>query len=89
MLEPSQLKQLLEAIHQRFQVSSDAELTIETNPDDITSDRLMAWSEAGFNRLSVGMQSFDEEELQWMNRNHSAAQSELCLQLIQASAFSI
>lgn len=87
LLSPPLLLQILEAVYAKFQVSKQAELTIETNPDDISEDNLIAWREAGFNRLSVGMQSFNEAELRWMNRSHTAAQSVRCLELIQQSDF--
>ena len=51
----------------------DAEITLEANPDDITEEKLLHWKEAGINRLSIGIQSFKEEDLQWMNRAHNAA----------------
>ena len=87
LLSKELLMNILYALRKKFKVSDHAELTIETNPDDITAESLMMWSEAGFNRLSVGMQSFNEEELQWMNRSHTAKQSIRCLEMIRDSAF--
>jgi len=64
-----------------FNVTGDAEITIETNPDDITEEKLTGWKTAGINRLSIGVQSFFEEDLQWMNRAHNAEQAINSLQL--------
>ncbi|MBK9381648.1 MAG: radical SAM family heme chaperone HemW [Chitinophagaceae bacterium] len=58
-----------------FTVSQNAEITLEANPDDITEDKLAGWKEAGINRLSIGIQSFFEEDLLWMNRAHNAKQA--------------
>src|SRR5690349_22824128 len=48
---------------------------LEANPDDITPESLEMWRSAGINRLSIGLQSFDDRELRWMNRAHTADQS--------------
>jgi len=62
-------------IRQIFSIAAGAEITLEANPDDITEEKLIGWKEAGINRLSIGIQSFFEEELQWMNRAHNAQQA--------------
>ena len=64
---------LIEKISSTFKISPNAEITIETNPDDISEEKLNDWKEAGINRLSIGIQSFFEEDLKWMNRAHTAA----------------
>ena len=64
-----------------FTVSPDAEITLEANPDDITKGKLNDWKKTGINRLSIGVQSFFEEDLQWMNRAHNAQQAIDSLQL--------
>ena len=64
---------LIEKISSTFKISPNAEITIETNPDDISEEKLKDWKEAGINRLSIGIQSFFEEDLKWMNRAHTAA----------------
>ncbi len=75
LLEPEELHNIVRKLYTSFSITPDAELTLETNPDDITPARLLAWKASGINRLSVGVQSFLDTELQWMNRAHSAAQS--------------
>jgi oxygen-independent coproporphyrinogen III oxidase len=81
LLEISELKLILESIHKNYKVDTDAEVTLESNPDDISPEKLKAWKDSGINRLSIGVQSFFEEELRWMNRAHSAQQAISNLQL--------
>jgi oxygen-independent coproporphyrinogen-3 oxidase len=66
---------LIEKAHSTFKISPNTEITLETNPDDISEEKLMDWKEAGINRLSIGIQSFFEEDLKWMNRAHNAEQA--------------
>lgn len=75
ILDVSDLEVLILDLHKNYLVASDAEITLEANPDDITSDKLKAWKKIGINRLSIGVQSFFEEELRWMNRAHNAQQA--------------
>jgi oxygen-independent coproporphyrinogen-3 oxidase len=62
----------LKSLH-GFQLNEGAEVTIEANPEDINEQSAAAWAAAGVNRLSVGVQSFDPQVLEWMHRSHSAA----------------
>ncbi|RYY54007.1 MAG: radical SAM family heme chaperone HemW [Chitinophagaceae bacterium] len=75
LLEPSELMDILSTLRRVFAVQPGSEITLEANPDDITEDKLLAWQEAGINRLSIGVQSFFEEDLKWMNRAHNATQA--------------
>ena len=79
ILKASDLENILSAIHNNYAVSASAEITLEANPDDIDKDRLKAWKKAGINRLSIGVQSFFEDDLKWMNRTHNSAQAESAL----------
>ncbi len=79
LLSNSAIGSLLQQVYQFFNVAENVEITLESNPDDITPIALQQWLSMGINRLSVGMQSFDEEELKWMNRNHTALQSKKCI----------
>jgi oxygen-independent coproporphyrinogen III oxidase len=76
-----EIKSIVAAINSSFRVASDAELTLEANPDDITKEKLLEWKVIGINRLSIGIQSFFEDDLQWMNRAHTASQAISNLQL--------
>ena len=83
LLKPAQLNLLLETIHHYFTVKPDAEITLEANPDDIEPAILHTWKKAGINRLSIGIQSFQETDLAWMGRAHNALQAKDCIRLAQ------
>ena len=68
LLSTDEIAKLLQEIHKNFNVSTDVEITLEANPDDITNEKLEGWKQNKINRLSIGVQSFFEEELRWMNR---------------------
>jgi oxygen-independent coproporphyrinogen-3 oxidase len=80
-LQFSDLRFQIERIKELFNVVKDAEITLEANPDDINEEKLAGWKEIGINRLSIGVQSFFEEDLLWMNRAHNAQQAIDNLQL--------
>ena len=81
ILEIADLRLQIEKIKETFDILENAEVTLEANPDDITEEKLIGWKEAGINRLSIGVQSFFEEDLLWMNRAHNAQQAIDNLQL--------
>lgn len=86
ILHSHQLNILLQTIHKNYAVNPKAEITIEVNPDDINSIYINELKEVGFNRVSMGVQSFNAAELEFMNRSHTAQQSLQSMQLI-ANAF--
>lgn len=88
ILNMDELKLIFDALHKRFVFAEDIEITLEANPDDITDIKLKEWRTMGINRLSVGIQSFAEAELVWMNRAHTAAESLLCIDKISEAGFS-
>lgn len=88
MLSLKELQHLMDAISGHYAWPAVAEITLEANPDDITAESLKAWRSVGFNRLSIGLQSFNNEELRWMNRAHTAEESLRCVQLAQDAGFS-
>lgn len=87
LLSVEDLHFIFNAIQQKFDVANDEEITLEANPDDINTKILAQWKTVGINRLSVGLQSFNEAELKWMNRAHNAAQSLQCLNDIETVGF--
>jgi oxygen-independent coproporphyrinogen III oxidase len=87
LLSIEELQALFTLIQQQYSVQKDAEITLEANPDDIDPATLKNWHSSGINRLSVGIQSFNEEELKWMNRAHNASESLQCIQDIKAAGF--
>jgi oxygen-independent coproporphyrinogen-3 oxidase len=89
LLEAGELEAVLERVQALFPVTPGAEITLEANPDDIDISRalLKTWRKAGINRLSIGIQSFFEEDLQWMNRAHNAVQAADSIRMAQAEGF--
>lgn len=87
LLDTNDIRFLLNSISELLKVEDKPEITLEANPDDITAANLAAWRNAGINRLSIGVQSFFEEDLQWMNRAHGAAQALQSIQLAQKAGF--
>ena len=71
-LPPDDLRRLMRAIRAAFDLPDDAEATAEANPGDCTPERLLAMRRAGFNRISIGVQSFDDAELAMLGRRHDA-----------------
>ena len=78
---------ILEKIYKLYNVSKDAEITFECNPDDLSDEKLKELKRLEVNRLSIGLQSFDEEELVWMNRAHTAKESEASVKRAQDRGF--
>jgi oxygen-independent coproporphyrinogen-3 oxidase len=87
LLSEAELNAILATLHKKFQIEKEAEITLEANPDNINRYTLLQWKHAGINRLSVGIQSFSEEELKWMNRAHTAAESLECIGQIADAGF--
>lgn len=85
LLSGSALEKIISTISAHYQVELNCELTLEANPDDMAPEKLNNWLQLGINRLSIGIQSFHEEDLKWMNRSHSAEQSISCLRAVLAS----
>jgi oxygen-independent coproporphyrinogen-3 oxidase len=74
-----ELAAILETINNNFSVVHDCEITLEANPDDLAQDKITSLKAIGINRLSIGVQSFFEEDLLWMNRAHNALQARACI----------
>lgn len=87
LLPPADITRLLEELRRHFSVTADAEITLEANPDDLTATTLQSLRDADINRLSIGVQSFFEEDLRWMNRAHNASQATDCLELAGKTGF--
>ena len=87
LLSVSELETIFEALKQFFTISKATEITLEVNPDDIFAKNLTVWKKLGFNRLSIGLQSFNNDELIWMNRAHNAEQSIKSVLLAQDVGF--
>lgn len=83
ILKVEDIKKLLDFIHTCFTVEADAEITLESNPDNISRENVRAWKKIGINRLSIGVQSFDQQDLLWMNRAHNAEESKAAIRIAQ------
>jgi oxygen-independent coproporphyrinogen-3 oxidase len=87
ILPVADIGKILDTISKHYDTGPSAEITLEANPDDITAEKAAAWKSMGINRFSIGIQSFDQQYLQWMNRAHNAKQSLQCIELIRAAGF--
>lgn len=79
VLTNTEIAFLIDAVYQNYAVGHNPEITLEANPDDLSHDRIIELSKSPVNRLSIGIQSFFEEDLRMMNRAHNAVQAEECL----------
>ena len=85
---PRAIDQLLETAYSHVGVAENAEITLEANPDDINGDSLAAWREFGINRLSIGVQSFDDTLLDAISRRHSGDDALSAVKLARNAGFS-
>jgi putative oxygen-independent coproporphyrinogen III oxidase len=81
------MTRLFSLLRSSFIFDGSTEITVELNPDDVTEDKLRALHEAGVNRLSIGVQSFDDRELQLLRRRHDAAASRRTLEMVRDAGF--
>ncbi|MEL7119533.1 MAG: radical SAM family heme chaperone HemW [Bacteroidota bacterium] len=87
LLTIDELNQLFERIDQLFERSQGIEITLEANPDDLTEEKLKELAQTPINRLSIGVQSFFDVDLQFMNRAHNASEAINCIKLAQKVGF--
>lgn len=87
LLSKQEIISILSSIKKNYNVNIDAEITLEANPDDISFEKLNDWKIAGINRLSIGIQSFLEKDLLWMNRAHNSKQALDCINLAIKAGF--
>jgi oxygen-independent coproporphyrinogen-3 oxidase len=88
LLSGDEIKTFIERSSALFLLDEDAEITLEANPDDLDDNYLHAIRAAGVNRISIGIQSFKEEELSWMNRAHTASQAIRSIEEARKAGFS-
>jgi oxygen-independent coproporphyrinogen-3 oxidase len=82
-----ELRAIMEEVRKVFIFVPDAEFTFEVNPDDMNEMTVPFWKQQGFNRLSIGIQSFRDEDLVWMNRSHNASQALAGVELVRKAGF--
>ena len=87
LLSAPEITAIIFVLKKKFKISDDVEITLEANPDDINKSVLSSWQSCGINRLSLGVQSFSDTELSWMNRAHNSAQSLLSIDDIIEAGF--
>lgn len=87
LLSIEELNTIMGSLQEQFPVNPKAEITLEANPDDVTDEILQGWKQAGINRLSIGIQSLFDEDLQWMNRAHTADDAKNVITKARAAGF--
>lgn len=87
LLSPKDLTRLAASLREAFAFCAGAEVTLEANPGDVTPEKLRTCRELGFNRLSLGVQSMNDEELVFLGRRHTARRAALAMERIRSSGF--
>lgn len=87
ILLPQELDKILEAVHTNFSITAHPEITLEGNPDDLAKEKLDYLYRAGINRLSVGIQSFDDTILKSLNRAHDNRMAKGCIEYAKSAGF--
>lgn len=80
VLSDEEINFLISEVYKNYKVVENPEITLEANPDDLSSERILALSKSPINRLSIGIQSFYEDDLKMMNRAHNSAEAIKCLE---------
>ena len=80
VLTSEEINFLIAEVYKNYSVIENPEITLEANPDDLSSERILELSKSKINRLSIGIQSFFEEDLKLMNRAHNSAEAKKCLE---------
>ena len=81
ILQIADLRFLIDSVYKNYKVVENPEITVEANPDDLTENRIIELSKNKVNRLSIGIQSFFEEDLKMMNRAHNMEEAKKCLEI--------
>ncbi|MDH5367588.1 MAG: radical SAM family heme chaperone HemW [Cyclobacteriaceae bacterium] len=87
LLSESELNSILDVIYQNFNVSNNPEITLEANPDDLSLEKLKTLKRLGINRLSIGVQSFHEPHLNYLNRIHTSFEATNCINNARLAGF--
>jgi oxygen-independent coproporphyrinogen-3 oxidase len=80
VLTSEEIEFLIAAVYENYKVIDNPEITLEANPDDLSDGRILELSKSKINRLSIGIQSFFEDDLRMMNRAHNSEEAQKCLQ---------
>jgi oxygen-independent coproporphyrinogen III oxidase len=87
LLTPAQVERILRVVQERFSVAPDAEVTLEMNPGTVTPETVAGFRDAGINRASFGLQTFDDEQLRRLGRTHTAADARRTLSTLRENGF--
>lgn len=87
IMPASEIQRILDKVYSLHNVASDVEITLEANPDDLENKQVVAWKTTDINRFSIGIQSFFQEDLSWMNRAHDAQQADSAIKRVQDAGF--
>lgn len=87
LLSPSNLEKIIATVGSEYRISDTPEISIECNPDDLDTTRLRHFRKLGFNRISIGIQSFREKDLKLMRRSHNAAQAQRAVHAAHEAGF--
>ena len=87
ILNKEEIESIIQTIYHHFTIDINAEITLECNPDDLDKKMLTDLKEIGINRLSIGIQSFDDDDLKFMNRSHNAKEALECIHLAKEAEF--
>jgi oxygen-independent coproporphyrinogen-3 oxidase len=81
ILKPEEINLIIDEVYHNFKVEDTVEITLEANPDDLSEEKIIQLSRSKINRLSIGIQSFFNEDLKLMNRAHNSKEAAICLKL--------
>lgn len=87
ILTEEELSELLNSVYRSFTLDKQTEITLEVNPENVSEKNAMSWKKIGINRLSIGLQSFKNEDLEWMNRGHNSVKNIECIQIAKNAGF--
>lgn len=87
MLKPEEISLIIQLLKEKYSVDPEVEITLEANPDDLSENWLQGLAQTGVNRLSMGIQSFFDDDLTYLNRVHSARQAKEAIQSARKSGF--
>ena len=88
VLTKDQISKIITSLYSSLNINPNLkEATIEVNPEDVNEESLRDWLECGFDRISIGVQSFDDSQLEWMNRKHSALEAINSVKLAKKEGF--
>ncbi len=80
VLTTEEIESLIDEVYKNYKIAENPEITLEANPDDLSKERILELSKSPINRLSIGIQSFFEDDLVMMNRAHNSAEAKKCLE---------